>query len=128
MASTPPFPNSDSLSEGEVAPEPKVGANTEAEAKVDGDLEQTAIQSNDIKNTPSAEQSAKPELPKDEGNQTFTMRELLNELKDGEGNSAAGEGEKRDTTHHYRYGFGFLSVNFEETLISAFVAEFSLLN
>ena len=105
---------------GEAAPEPKVETNTEAEAKVDGDPEQTAIQLDDAKNTPSAEQSAEPELRNDEGNKTFTMRELLSELKDGEGNSAAGEGETRDTSHHYRYAFGFLSINFEEPLIFGF--------
>ncbi|RVW91655.1 Protein HLB1 [Vitis vinifera] len=85
----------------ESVPEPKVEVNTEAEAKVDGDPEQTVIQSNDAENTPSAEQSAKPELQKDEGSQTFTMRELLSELKDSEGNSAAREGETRDASHHY---------------------------
>lgn len=85
----------------ESVPEPKVEVNTEAEAKVDGDPEQTVIQSNDAENTPSAEQSAKPELQKDEGSQTFTMRELLSELKDGEGNSAAREGETHDASHHY---------------------------
>lgn len=127
---------------GEAATEPKV------ETKVDGDPVQTAIQSSDADNTPSAEQSseqevqehapsaeqsdepevqkytpsaeqsAEPEVQKDEGNKTFTMRELLSELKEGEGNTAAGEGETRDASNYYGYALGFCSISSEKILIS----------
>ncbi|KAF5734355.1 hypothetical protein HS088_TW16G00804 [Tripterygium wilfordii] len=56
--------------------EPKQ-AVLDADAKVE-ELE-TSIRSNE------AEQTAGPELKKDEGNRTFTMRELLSELKSEEG-------------------------------------------
>ncbi|XP_038678774.1 protein HLB1-like isoform X2 [Tripterygium wilfordii] len=67
-----------SAPETEVLPgaEPKQ-AVLDADAKVE-ELE-TSIRSNE------AEQTAGPELKKDEGNRTFTMRELLSELKSEEG-------------------------------------------
>ncbi|KAL6986485.1 Protein hlb1 [Sarracenia purpurea var. burkii] len=45
-----------------------------------------SIQSNGIDNTSSIEEIKRPELRKDEGSRTFTMRELLNELKNAEAN------------------------------------------
>ncbi|KAK4842925.1 hypothetical protein QYF36_001672 [Acer negundo] len=56
---------------------------------------ETAIQS------PSAEQTPrKPELRKDEGNRTFTMRELLSELKSDEGEDSISPGSQESAQQH----------------------------
>ncbi|XP_028774685.1 protein HLB1 [Neltuma alba] len=70
-------------------PELESGSEPKAEAepvKTDVDLKsseasQTSIRSNDADHTHSAEPTSRPELRKDEGSRTFTMRELLNGLK-----------------------------------------------
>lgn len=90
-------PESQTVLEPEVQPEPVPEPEAEpefqfqfrpepvvidgADPKVD---ETTSIQS-------SSEGTARPELKKDEGSRTFTMRELLNGLKNDQGNDAANE-------------------------------------
>ncbi|KAA8525720.1 hypothetical protein F0562_007575 [Nyssa sinensis] len=72
---------------------------TEADPVLDQPKDQ-AIQSIDAENTYSAEQVKQPELPKDQGSRTFTMRELLNELKNGEANEDS-EAEGQETNSPY---------------------------
>ncbi|XP_054823229.1 protein HLB1 [Prosopis cineraria] len=84
-------------------PEMKSGSEPKAEAEpveTDVDLKssealQTSIRSNDADHAPSAEPSARPELRKDEGSRTFTMRELLNGLKNDS------EPDKEDASSPY---------------------------
>lgn len=74
-----PVPEPEAEPEFQFRPEPVVIDG--ADPKVD---ETTSIQS-------SSEGTARPELKKDEGSRTFTMRELLNGLKNDQGNDAANE-------------------------------------
>lgn len=74
-----PEPEAEAEPEFQFRPEPVVIDG--ADPKVD---ETTSIQS-------SSEGTARPELKKDEGSRTFTMRELLNGLKNDQGNDAANE-------------------------------------
>ncbi|XWS48742.1 hypothetical protein CRYUN_Cryun13aG0102400 [Craigia yunnanensis] len=64
----------------ELKPEPVV---TDADPKPEEDKE-SSIQSNETSKPASTDQIARTELRKDEGNRTFTMRELLSELKSDE--------------------------------------------
>lgn len=86
------------------------GGEAEPGSVIDTDVKleepkEDAIQSNDNSNPPSveAEEIVHSQLQKDEGSRTFTMRELLNELKgdNGEVNEPS-EGERRDTSSRYR--------------------------
>lgn len=81
----------------ELNPEPEQGSvnGSEPESTVTHEVPQ---QSEAEKPSPSAE-SGQPELKKDEGNRTFTMRELLSELKN-EGPEA--EGERPDGSSPHR--------------------------
>lgn len=83
-----PEPESDPQPETESVPTEQAEAQTsiqlepksESEADPvanDADLRETAIHSNDVDNNPSP----RPQLRKDEGSRTFTMRELLHGLK-----------------------------------------------
>ncbi|KAK9926404.1 hypothetical protein M0R45_023637 [Rubus argutus] len=74
-----PVPEPEAEPEFQFRPEPVVIDG--ADPKVD---ETTSIQS-------SSEGTARPELKKDEGSRTFTMRELLNGLKNDQANDAANE-------------------------------------
>ncbi|GKV04013.1 hypothetical protein SLEP1_g16231 [Rubroshorea leprosula] len=66
--------------ERELTPEPEPEQEvSEADLKVE-----EPIQSNEDTTATSANQVAHPDLQKDEGNRTFTMRELLSELKSDE--------------------------------------------
>lgn len=76
--------------------EPEIVADPEVD-----ELEETAIRSN--KESPS-ESGPYPELANDQGNRTFTMRELLDGLKTDQGNDVA-----NDTTSSYRSGI-FLGI------------------
>lgn len=92
-------------------PEPEREPDTDP--KLD-EPKETVIQSNDVENPPSVSEIGHPELRNAEGNRTFTMRELLNELKDGEGNGAYdgesrhsandSEGQRRDINSPYSQG------------------------
>ncbi|KAJ7952203.1 Tetratricopeptide repeat (TPR)-like superfamily protein [Quillaja saponaria] len=53
----------------------------------------SAIQSKDTDYPPSDEGASHPQLRKDEGSRTFTMRELLNGLKTDQGNDSAFDSE-----------------------------------
>jgi len=71
--------------------EPK--SESEADPAVnDADLRETTVRSNEVNANPSPT----PQLRKDEGSRTFTMRELLNGLKNDS------EPEKEDTNSPYR--------------------------
>ncbi|RDX66459.1 Protein HLB1, partial [Mucuna pruriens] len=70
--------------------EPKSGSESDP-AVNDADLRKTTIRSNDAHTNPSSH----PQLRKDEGNRTFTMRELLNGLKNDS------EPEREDATSPY---------------------------
>lgn len=88
-------------------PKPEAGAVTSgADPKLDRP-EETSIRSNDnSQNTPSdsaPQESAHPELRKDQGSRTFTMRELLNGLKNDQGNDAPS-----DAPSPYRSHFSFI--------------------
>lgn len=78
---------------------------TTADSNLDPPIEskEQLVGSNGTENTTSSveEESSKgPELRKDEGSRTFTMRELLNELKNGEANDDS-EVEKQETSSSY---------------------------
>ncbi|KAK9275578.1 hypothetical protein L1049_022845 [Liquidambar formosana] len=103
------------LQNGAVEPEPEPEREPETETVTDADPQldeskETAIQSNDAVNSPPSpvEHIAGPELRKDQGSRTFTMRELLSELKDDETSEGeyrhttnGSEGERRDTSSPY---------------------------
>ncbi|MBA0678168.1 hypothetical protein Goari_019528 [Gossypium aridum] len=57
---------------------------------------ESSIQSNDAATPSSTDQNARPQLRKDEGNRTFTMRELLTEFKSDE--EEAGSPYSREST------------------------------
>ncbi|TYI39805.1 hypothetical protein ES332_A02G119200v1 [Gossypium tomentosum] len=57
---------------------------------------ESSIQSNDAAKPSSTDQNARPQLRKDEGNRTFTMRELLTEFKSDE--EEAGSPYSREST------------------------------
>ena len=106
-----PIPEPRPEPEPETEPEPV----TVSDPKLDGP-EATSIQSSDeARSSPSATQEiVYPELRKDQGNRTFTMRELLNGLKTDQGNDAA-----YDTSSPYSYRF-FLA--FHESLLEFFIS------
>ncbi|XP_015896350.2 protein HLB1 [Ziziphus jujuba] len=83
-----PQPEAEETNQSE--PKPEDGAEASgADPKLDRP-EETSIRSNDnSQDTPSdsaPQESAQPELRKDQGSRTFTMRELLNGLKNDQGN------------------------------------------
>lgn len=112
IAEPDPEPEPNAEPESEAVPQPRPDDEAEAkqsEAPVGGaDPEQpeepkqtTSIPSNDDvgKSTSAAQEGAHPELRKDQGSRTFTMRELLSGLKNDQGNSDA----PYDTTSPYRF-------------------------
>ncbi|XP_022722055.1 protein HLB1-like isoform X3 [Durio zibethinus] len=84
-------------SEPETQPEPVV---TDADPKPEEDKE-SSIQSNETAKPVSNDQIARLELRKDEGNRTFTMRELLSELKSDE--DGAGSHNSQESTQQESY-------------------------
>lgn len=85
-----PEPELESKQETESAPtaaqEVESAGTADADPKTEeAELNRPAeIQSCGPNSSPPAEEPARPQLKKDEGNRTFTMRELLNELKTDE--------------------------------------------
>ncbi|KAF7828100.1 protein HLB1 [Senna tora] len=87
----PPETQPPSTSSSHSQPQPQLGSGSERKAEPelvasDADLKPpqalgSSIRSNDADNSPSGEATSRPQLRKDEGNRTFTMRELLNGLK-----------------------------------------------
>lgn len=63
-------------------------AITDADPKAE-EPKDASIQSNEADISQSNDQNARPELRKDDGSRTFTMRELLSELKTEEGDDAS---------------------------------------
>lgn len=94
-----PEPEAHPESEPETKPkeELKPEIASDADPKTEEDKE-SSIQLNDASKSASTGQVVQPELRKDEGNRTFTMRELLSELKSDED----------DAGSPYRYFFLFL--------------------
>lgn len=84
--------------EAEEKPEPETEARAadhkpdqHRETSIQSNEEQsreTSIQLNAVDDVPTSGQTTRPELRKDEGSRTFTMRELLNELKSDEGDES----------------------------------------
>lgn len=81
-------------SQEQVQLEPESGSRPDPEVNSDADLKETAINSNDVVGTNS---SPHPQLKKDEGSRTFTMRELLHGLKNDS------EPEREDVSSPYRF-------------------------
>ncbi|KAG8659005.1 hypothetical protein MANES_02G003100v8 [Manihot esculenta] len=82
-------------------PEPQSAAVVVKDADPDTEgPRDSLIQSNEADNPQSNEQNARPELRKDGGSRTFTMRELLTELKTGEGDHASPPQSHQSTPHH----------------------------
>lgn len=79
-------------SQEQVQLEPESGSRPDPEVNSDADLKETAINSNDVVGTNS---SPHPQLKKDEGSRTFTMRELLHGLKNDS------EPEREDVSSPY---------------------------
>ncbi|KAF8379777.1 hypothetical protein HHK36_029226 [Tetracentron sinense] len=76
----------------------------DADPKID-EVKEDAVISNEVDESTSVEQTESSELRKDEGSRTFTMRELLNELKE-DGNefrrsTNSSEGERRESSSPY---------------------------
>uniref|UniRef100_A0A7N0UJN9 Uncharacterized protein n=1 Tax=Kalanchoe fedtschenkoi TaxID=63787 RepID=A0A7N0UJN9_KALFE len=93
VESTGPEPRPNTERESATELEPVAVADLEVEEGTEAE-----IQSNVTEKSPVAsQQAARPELKKDEGDRTFTMRELLTELKDGDtsegGNRPSGNSE-----------------------------------
>ncbi|XP_058009757.1 protein HLB1 isoform X2 [Hevea brasiliensis] len=59
-----------------------------------------SIQSNEADKPQSNDQNARPELRKDEGSRTFTMRELLSESRSAEGDDASSSQSQQSTPYH----------------------------
>ncbi|XP_057967034.1 protein HLB1 [Malania oleifera] len=90
------LPNGGGGPEPEPEPEPEP-VSSNADPKLDdGDSDTKTIQPNEPQTSSHAEKTATPELRSDEVNRSFTMRELLNELKEGEGGKAS-DGEFRQS-------------------------------
>lgn len=90
---TEPVPPAEAQTQTQTKLEPESESGSGPDPAVnDVDLRETAIQSNDADGNPSP----KPQLRKDEGSRTFTMRELLNGLK------TDSEPEREDANSHYR--------------------------
>lgn len=87
----------------ELQPEPEAVVTDGADPNVE-EVVEAAIQSNN-------QASAHPELKKDEGSRTFTMRELLGGLKNDQSNDVA-----NDSSSPYSYRFAFLHF-----IVSAFL-------
>lgn len=95
-------------------PQSQLESGSEPKAEVelvvtDADLKSAqaldaSIHSNDADNTPSGEPTSQPQLRKDEGSRTFTMRELLNGLKNDS------EPDKEDANSPYRFPFRFTNI------------------
>lgn len=93
-----PQPEEASKPEPEPEPESAVVAVTDADPKA-GEPKEASIQSNEVAKAQSNEQNARPDLRKDEGNRTFTMRELLSELKNEEGDDVTTPQSQISTPH-----------------------------
>ncbi|KDP25200.1 hypothetical protein JCGZ_20356 [Jatropha curcas] len=112
-SSTPepnPVPDNEPAStpEQNLAPEPEEASKSEPEstavavADVDPKAEEpkeVLIDSSEATQPQSNEQNARPDLRKDEGNRTFTMRELLSELKSDEGDDVSSPQSQMSTPH-----------------------------
>jgi len=81
-------------SQEQVQLEPESGSRPDPEVNSDADLNETAINSNEVVGNNS---SPHPQLKKDEGSRTFTMRELLHGLKNDS------EPEREDVSSPYRF-------------------------
>ncbi|KAG8661972.1 hypothetical protein MANES_01G051700v8 [Manihot esculenta] len=73
-------------------------AITDADPKAE-EPKDASIQSNEADISQSNDQNARPELRKDDGSRTFTMRELLSELKTEEGDDASTPRSQQSTLH-----------------------------
>ena len=93
----PPSQNGDPATNPEIEPESQTVPEPEAEPEFQFRPEPVVIDGADPKADEttsiqsSSEGAARPELKKDEGSRTFTMRELLNGLKNDQANDAANE-------------------------------------
>ncbi|CAI0408869.1 unnamed protein product [Linum tenue] len=78
----------EAVAEHESEPTPAPPAIIDSDAKVEDEPKEAAIHSNGEVEAQSNDQAGRAQLRKDEGNRTFTMRELLTELKTEEGEDA----------------------------------------
>ncbi|PKI43630.1 hypothetical protein CRG98_035981 [Punica granatum] len=86
-----PVPEHERQPEPTPAPEEEPAATADADP-APGEVESNLppeIQSGEPENPPPAEEPARPQLKKDEGSRTFTMRELLNGLKTDENEASS---------------------------------------
>ncbi|KAJ9148144.1 hypothetical protein P3X46_030228 [Hevea brasiliensis] len=83
----------------EPEPEPAAVAVADADPNTE-EPRDASIQSNEVDKPQSNEQDARPELRKDEGSRTFTMRELLSELKSEEGEHSSTPQSHQGTPHY----------------------------
>lgn len=74
-----------SLPEEEAPSQPEPVSSPVAETDADTKADDQLIQTNQVEKVESNGQNGQPELRKDGGSRTFTMRELLSELKSEEG-------------------------------------------
>ncbi|EXB81864.1 hypothetical protein L484_015338 [Morus notabilis] len=87
-----PEPQSEPNSEpqAEIEPQTEPEPASVADCEPDGPKEASIRSNDDARSSPSAAgEAAYPELRKDQGNRTFTMRELLNGLKTDQGSDGA---------------------------------------
>ncbi|XP_056174212.1 protein HLB1 isoform X2 [Syzygium oleosum] len=107
MSTTTEEPELQQGPDHEPEPEPEAPeiASSDADPRRE-EPEDAAIQSGEPESDPSPtgeEAPARPELRKDEGNRTFTMRELLNELKNDDAAESPKnpDGERREVSSPY---------------------------
>ncbi|KAH7550070.1 hypothetical protein ACOSQ2_025076 [Xanthoceras sorbifolium] len=93
LSTTPEEPQLQNGDASEHTPKPQPDANPTAEETLEA--AETAIQSPSTEQTPR-----KPELRKDEGSRTFTMRELLSELKSDEGEDSVSPDSQESAQQH----------------------------
>lgn len=101
-----PEPQSEQNSEPQVEIEPQTEPEpaSVADREPDGPKEASIRSNDDARSSPSAAgEAAYPELRKDQGNRTFTMRELLNGLKTDQGSDGAYD----SAPSPYRFAFRF---------------------
>ncbi|XP_030530223.2 protein HLB1 isoform X2 [Rhodamnia argentea] len=99
-----PEPEPEPKAEPKPEPEEPEIVSSDADPKKE-EPEESAIQSGEPESdsSPKKEAPARPELRKDEGNRTFTMRELLNELKNDDATESPNnpDGDRREVNSPY---------------------------
>lgn len=112
-----PEPEPVAIEQAQSQLEPESGSGSDPPVN-DADLKETAINSNDADNNASPQ----PQLRKDEGSRTFTMRELLHGLKNDS------EPEKEDASSPYRFTLSLSISSLPQSLCLILFISFSFVS